>query len=115
METTVRTVYEIRRRNLRQLIEDDYFGRPFLLAEKLGLNRNYVYKLLSDPEKSSHKRIGDRQARQIEQTCGLPIGLLDQRPEDLEASAILQQIEALTPEHRRAVESLIRSLGPVDE
>ena len=112
METELLTIYETRRMNLRQLIDEDYFGRPFLLAEKLGLNRNYVYKLLSDPEKSSHKRIGDKQARQIEATCGLPIGLLDQPPEALEVNELLKRWEKLTPEHRRAVEALVLSLSP---
>lgn len=65
-----------RRRNLELLIEERFGGIATRLAEAVGRQPSYVFRLFSD--NPDHARaIGERLARDIENRVGLPAGWLD--------------------------------------
>lgn len=66
---------DIRRRRLRQLIEDRYDGSQAKLVEATGENQGEISALLRS------KSFGEKKARKLEQKLDLPAGWLDQRDE----------------------------------
>lgn len=70
-------IHEIRANNLRQLIDERFGGVASRLADKIGRQPAYVYRLFT--EKTEHRRsIGEDLARDIETKLGLASGTLDQ-------------------------------------
>lgn len=67
------TVYQNRYAHLRDLIERH--GGQSAVAEKLGVSRQQLSHIGAE---NPVRNIGDRQARKIEMTFGLPIGHIDQ-------------------------------------
>lgn len=69
--------FEIRRINLRKLRDERFQGKNSKFSEFLGMDPSYLSRLLSDPEKNGHKRIGEDTRDLVEQKCGLQRGWLD--------------------------------------
>jgi hypothetical protein len=69
--TGIKSIDDIRRDNLRFLVETRFAGNQSALARALNVQSNWISRLLGD------KRIGDRAARRIEQACGKPRNWLD--------------------------------------
>lgn len=98
----MRSVYDLRRDNLRTLIQQ--WGGPTSLAKKLGhANGSYIAQL-AGPNPS--REISEKVGRDVESKLGLPIGWLDHEqsgahPVDDEALAACV----------RAVAAEIRDLG----
>lgn len=67
------TVYQNRYAHLRDLIERH--GGQSAVAEKLGVSRQQLSHVGAE---KPIRNIGDKQARKIEMTFGLPIGHIDQ-------------------------------------
>lgn len=65
-------VRDNRRKNFRALVER--LGGPLMAATKLGMNKSQVSQLISE---KSQKPMGNKLARRIESTAGLPPGALD--------------------------------------
>ena len=67
---------ELRRTNLRKLIDDRFQGVAAPLAKRLDLQPSYMSRLFTKNE--DHRRnIGDEMARKIEGILGLPDGWMD--------------------------------------
>ena len=67
---------EIRRLNLRALIDTQYDGVDRRMAVALERQPNEISRVFSNNEKAK-RNIGDNLARQIEQVCNKPRGWLD--------------------------------------
>lgn len=69
-------LYQRRAENLQAIIDTTFHGVAARLAEKIGRQPAYVYRLFTD--KQEHRRaIGEELARDIERKLGLPTGQLD--------------------------------------
>ena len=71
---------EHRRRRLLELLELYYHGvrgHQSRAAERIEVDRNYLTRVLSSPEKSGHKNIGEDLQDRIEAAYNLPPGWLD--------------------------------------
>lgn len=62
---------------LLQLVYKGERGGQARAAQRIGCNANYVTRLLSDPDKKGHKRIGEETQEDIETAFGLCRGWLD--------------------------------------
>ena len=85
-------ISEIRRENLRALMNDHFGGAKVRIADRLGKSPSYIARCLSltiAPE--NRKKIGEEFARQIEETLGLNRYAMDQPLSDEEA------LEGITP------------------
>lgn len=73
----MKSIYDIRRDNLRRLIADKFGGRNVDFARAIGLEQSsYVSRLLSD-KPSTVKKIGDDLSRKIETACSLVENWMD--------------------------------------
>lgn len=74
-------IYEIRRSNLRRLMDATYGmnarGAQTRMAETLNKSQNYLSRCLADPKSSGFKKIGEQFAREIEAKFGLERHALD--------------------------------------
>lgn len=70
----MRSVYDQRRENLRDLIRT--WGGPTSLAKKLGHSNGSYIAQLAGPHPS--REISEKVAREMESNLGLPLGWLDQ-------------------------------------
>lgn len=67
-------IREVRRRNLKALMDREFKGirgAQSRLAERLGKPQNFISRCLAAPEKAGAKTIGEDFAREIEATFGL--------------------------------------------
>lgn len=69
----MKSVYEIRRENLRQLMRQ--WGGPTSMAKKLGHSNGSYLAQLAGPHPS--REVSEKVAREIEGKLGLPSGWLD--------------------------------------
>lgn len=69
-------IYDIRRANLRKILEDIYEGRAVTLAGRLNKQPNQITRIFTREEKS-RRNLGDALAREIEEVSGLDYGWLD--------------------------------------
>lgn len=67
--------HDIRRTNLKAIIDTKFNGKAGRLADAVGKKRPQIYRLFSDAENS--RDIGEELARDIEAKLGLPRGYLD--------------------------------------
>ncbi len=83
-ETMVATLTnsEIRRRNLKFLIDTKFDGVAARFAEKLGIRRQGVSRYFMDEDNEHSRNIGDDFARKIEETLNLPSGYMDSLAEN---------------------------------
>lgn len=99
-------IYEIRRRNLAQLLSDTS-GTIVALAKRTETSANYLTQVLSE---RTGRRMGSQVARRIENSLDLPEGWMDQIDE-LPASAspddvaLAQKIRRLPAEIRARIEA----------
>ncbi len=69
-------IADLRRENLRKLLEDRFEGKKSALAHAIEREPSYISRCLSD--KSHRKKIGEDFARHIERSLNLPSGWMDQ-------------------------------------
>lgn len=69
-------VFEIRRRNLRELIADKYDGNRALFSRSTKRNANLINLILTS-NMSLRRNMGEKLAREIETVCRLPQGWFD--------------------------------------
>lgn len=72
-------IYETRRDRLRDAARDT-FGPKWKqrqLGERLGVDANYISRILSKPGRSGHKKIGEELARKLEDLLNKPTYWLD--------------------------------------
>ena len=84
-------IYEIRRRNLLAILEEDYNGRPKKLADRMQKDGSQIARYIK-PRGGKPENIGPSIARQIETAAGKPEGWLD-RPHGEAAEPDRQVVE----------------------
>lgn len=72
--------FEIRRRNLLQLLDNDCRGNMAELARRIDRAPSYVARMLWEEGKEGRKRVGEDLAREIEHCMNLGDGALDAAP-----------------------------------
>lgn len=72
--SAIKSIAEIRRENLRFLLDTRFAGNQSALARSLNVEANYISRVLNP---GSGKIIGNRAARRFEQACGQPRNWLD--------------------------------------
>lgn len=85
----MQTVYEIRKNNLLEILEQYESRKAF--CEKLGIEYNHLNQYLG---KKSQKNIGDKFAAKVTEAHKLPIGWLDHPHDKLAIKNIVQSQEA---------------------
>ncbi|CAI1023255.1 Helix-turn-helix [Serratia ficaria] len=73
----MKSINDIRRENLRDIVNRDFDGRQVRLAEKLGNNANLISRWLKPATDKNHKTIGDAVARKLEVAANKPKFWLD--------------------------------------
>lgn len=74
-------IKEHRRQRLKELLHYTYggaHGAQVIAAERIGCEKAYLTRILSEPEKSGHRKIGEDFQHKIETAFNLPAGWLDQ-------------------------------------
>lgn len=102
----MRTTKEIRRKNLRYLLNSRYGGVPNRLAKVVGVHQNQISRVVTDGP--SRRDLGSKLARTIEKATGLDTGWLDN--EHAAAEQVLSKMSRLTPAQRGVVEQLVDQL-----
>lgn len=102
----MRTIKEIRRENLRYLLNSRYGGVANRLATAADIHQNQISRVLADGP--SRRDLGSVLARSIEKAAGLEPGWLDQ--EHAAAEQILGKISQLNEDQRHAIELLVDQL-----
>jgi len=87
--------FEIRRLNLRALIQTHCEGKAAILADKIGRSASYVSRMLYVEGKAGKKGIGEDMRDLIEQSLSLPKGRLDD-----EAFAVAERDGTAAPSQR---------------
>lgn len=132
---------EVRRQNLRRLIDDKFSGRDADFARYCGIEPARISQVLSKTYRDG-KNFGEKAARNIEQAAGLPALFLDQSDADFstqlsanetiadnlaksqrldnltagEAVELLSLFAKIPPERRETILHLVRvaSIGAAD-
>ncbi|AVN50233.1 MULTISPECIES: helix-turn-helix domain-containing protein [Serratia] len=73
----MKSINDIRRENLRDIINRDFDGRQVRLAERLEINANVISRWLKPATDKNHKTIGDSVARKLEIAANKPKFWLD--------------------------------------
>lgn len=73
----MKSINDIRRENLRDIINRDFDGRQVRLAERLEINANVISRWLKPEGEKHHKTIGDMVARKLEVVARKPKFWLD--------------------------------------
>lgn len=97
----MRSVYEQRRHNLRELIRT--WGGPTSLAKKLGHSNGSYLAQLAGPHPS--RDLSEKTAREVEAKLGLPLGWLDsehQGSQQMDDQALAQCVRAVAAALRDA-------------
>lgn len=68
------SILHTRRDNLKKIIDELYYGKQVKLAAALGINLNYISRLLNP---KSEKKIGDKFCRKIEEISSKPVNWMD--------------------------------------
>lgn len=107
-------VVSIRRKRLQQVIDGQYGGKQFKLVEAIEINAGELYGLLRS------KAFGEKKARSLEVSLGLPRGYLDGQDGLSEAEALsrpnghAELLEAwgyLLPVEKEAIMEQIRHMA----
>ena len=102
----MRTVKEIRRANLKYVVDSRYNGIVNRLATACGLHNTQLARVLATGK--SRRDLGDKMARLVEETVGLPAGWLDQ--EHAATDELGGKIAQLDTQSRLAVEAVVDTL-----
>lgn len=119
------TIYDIRRKNLRNLMNDLFEGRQVELANALERSPSYISRILSTHSSAasqSNRNIGEELARDIETRLHLPCYSLDyaadqSRPVGIEEPRRAYQTriyDSVSEEHRRCVDNVANTLLRLD-
>ena len=118
------TIYDIRRKNLRSLLDDLFGGKQVELANALERSPSYISRILSvhsDEPSPSTRNIGETLARDIEAQLGLPRYSLDDASDQLSSHikeprrAYQTHLYERVPEaQRRAIENIAALLLKLD-
>lgn len=73
----MKSIHDIRRENLRDIIGKDFDNRQIRLAEKMGITPNLISRWLKPETDKNHKNIGDAIARKLEKVANKPLHWLD--------------------------------------
>lgn len=73
----MKNIHDVRRENLRTIIQKDFDGRQIRLAEALGCQPNLISRWMAEPSQASAKNIGMSSANKIELAARKPKGWLD--------------------------------------
>lgn len=68
----MKSINDIRRENLRDIINRNFDGRQVRLAERLEINANVISRWLKPATDKNHKAIGDTVARKLEVAANKP-------------------------------------------
>ena len=119
------TIYDIRRKNLRNLMNDLFEGRQVELANALERSPSYISRILSthsSASSQSNRNIGEELARDIETRLNLPRYSLDyaanqRQPVGIEEPRRAYQTriyDSVSEEHRRCVDNVANTLLHLD-
>lgn len=100
-------IQDIRRQNLRAVIEAEFGGVPARLARALGCQPTSISRLTSSA--ASKRNMGDKMARDIERAAGRPDGWMDIL-HDAEMDPLTSAITDLVPAERQAVLAFVDAL-----
>lgn len=110
---------EVRRNNLRKLIDTKYDGVVQRLAKECNIQHSQLWRVLKEERVAGQPRyVGEKLARKIEAATGLHHGWLDQPPEQQDkgaVSALAQRIDRLSPDDRAAVLRMVDALTLRDD
>ena len=70
-------LYQTRQRQLRRLIQEQFLGKQNRFAQAVHRSETYVNRLLMDRSSEHVKNLGEKLARDFEDTLGLPKGWFD--------------------------------------
>ena len=112
------TIGEIRRTNLRRLIDEKYEGVVQRLAKDCGIQHSQLWRVLKEEQVVGQPRyVGERLARRIEEAVGLHNGWMDQDQERQSSDrivALAERISNLREADRLTVERMIDGLSSLD-
>lgn len=100
------TVQDIRRENLRYLIQIKFGGVANRMATETGIKQMQIARVFLNTD--NRREVGERLARRIEEVCGLERGWMDQS--HAQSEEITSRLEMLSVTDRKAVISIIDSL-----
>ena len=103
----MRTAAEIRRENLRYILDSQFQGIVGRMARRVGKQYMQIARIF-DSNEAARKNCGDKVARDIEASLGLEKGWLDQ--DHAKSDDLVRQIEVLDTEGRLVIESMIALL-----
>jgi hypothetical protein len=103
----MQTISDIRRTNLRAVIDADFEGVPARLARAIGCQPTSISRLYSDAP--SARNMGDKMARDIERVAGRPEGWMD-NIHDTELEPMAKAWFDLTPAERQAALAFLDAL-----
>mgnify|MGYP006111853245 CR=1 FL=1 len=102
----MRTSYEIRRENLKYLIQTKYNGVANQMARATGIGQMQIARVFLKTKNS--REVGEVFARRIEKACGLEPGWLDQI--HAQGDAIMGRLDLLDVQDRQAIEAVIDAM-----
>ena len=109
------TIGEVRKRNLKRLIDERYDGVLNRLAKAAQIQHSQLWRVLKDdPVKGQPRYLGEVLARRLEEVSGVHRGWLDEDEVSQMASyaeSLAQRIQALPEEDRATVLRMIDVLG----
>lgn len=93
------SIFDIRRRNLRRLIQMNFDDNQSLFARTINRSESYVNRLLAQTDNEHGKNLGEKLARDIESRLRIDPGWFDQQEADL-------------PEWKAAVQKTVHLSAP---
>lgn len=109
---------EIRKQNLRRLINDRYDGVVQRLAKDCNIQHSQLWRVLKDePVAGQPRYVGEKLARKIEKAVGLHNGWMDQdsdRQSNDRIVVLAERISKLSEADRQTVERMIDGLSSLD-
>lgn len=107
MVSDAKSIYEIRRLRLRELIDERFDGSTSALTKIMGWETaSFASRLVSDSP-GNQKNIGSRMARSIEERAGLPEFTLDTAPEGVPKAAAAKRLKKVGVEEPSGQYSMI--------
>ena len=102
----MRTSYEIRRENLKYLIQTKYNGVANQMAKDTGIAQMQISRVFLKTK--NRRKVGKVLARRIEVACGLELGWMDNI--HAQGDAIMGRLDLLDVQDRQAIEAVIDAL-----
>ena len=113
------TIGELRKQNLRRLIDEHYEGVLNRLAKAANIQHSQLWRVLKDdPVKGQPRYLGETLARRLEEVTGLPRGWLDQSDQDqliAESGALALRIRRLPAADQATILRMIDVMGDMGD